>query len=248
MSSVVSSVASSPAAALAPAWIGQIIAASLTALAALVALFFTIRQNRALQRERLAGDVKLAEQKASADVALAERRFEFERHLIDHRRKVELAEQALALIYEAREVIVAARSPGMREGEGQTRKRPPLEPDDLAKRRDTYFVPIERLNREREVFGRLQALKYPFAAYFGADQAVPLHTMLQVQHEIASASAILIQMASSELRFGPRPDNNLTSTAFASGSDPDPIMVKVNQAVANMEEACESVLRKRLSD
>lgn len=229
----------------APALIGQILSASIAALVALTALFFTVQENRKLQRERLEGDRKLAEWKANADVSLAQQRFAFDRDLVDVRRKTELAEQALTLAYEARDAIRAARSPGIRGGEGESREKSGPEADDVAHRRNTYFVPIERLSRESAIFARLQSSKYPLAAYFGHDAAAPLAALISAHYEIISAASILIQMAPSEGLPGVSDNRALIQTAFATADPPDPIATKVDAAIEAIEGVCAPILNRK---
>ena len=66
---------------------------------------------KAMHREKLAFDQKLAERKFEFDKELAERRFKYDRDLHDHKRRIELAEEVLADFYEAREIILKACSP-----------------------------------------------------------------------------------------------------------------------------------------
>lgn len=211
-------------------------AASITALVAIVALFLTIRENRKLQKERQDGDHKLAE-----------RKFAFDRDLVDIRRKTDLAEQALTLAYEARDVITSARSPGLRGGEGKTRKAVGSEEQDVAERRDTYFVPIERLMREAEIFSRLQSAKYPFIAYFGPEAAAPFVSLIAVRYEIISAASILIQTAASEGLPGVPVDRTLSQILFALTEQPDAVATKVNSAIDALEATCKPILGQRIT-
>jgi hypothetical protein len=80
------------------------------------------------------------------------------------RRRAELAERVLALAYEARDAIDAARSPLVFGSE--------LQPDDeedpeIAKVSD--IAPARRLQRESELFAGLRARRYEFMAVFGAE-------------------------------------------------------------------------------
>lgn len=235
-------VANSPAAT---GLIGQaVVSAFVSAIVALIALFFTIQANRKMHSERLEGDWKLAKWRVENDAALAEKRMALDRTLANWKRKTELAEQALALTYEAREVFISARSPGIRSGEGES--RPPVagEEEDVKSRRDTYFIPIERLNRERETFVRIQSLRYVFAAYFGEAAAQPLRTMITAFHEITSAASTLVQMAPAESgQWGVDSSLSLRQTAFATGTGKDPITEKLDVAVSEIEKTCAEVLR-----
>src|SRR6266536_4798007 len=87
------------------------------------------------------------------------------------KRNTELAEQVLASFYEARDVFTWVRAPVRSLGEGASRSAGGPESDDLKQKRDSYFTPIERLRQEKELFAKLHAQRYMFAAYFGEADA-----------------------------------------------------------------------------
>ena len=81
-----------------------VVAAVISSIVTVIGFFITTRAAKAMHREKLAFDQKLAE-----------RKFEFEK---------ELAEEVLADFYKAREIILEARSPGsIRADEGDTRPK-----------------------------------------------------------------------------------------------------------------------------
>jgi hypothetical protein len=120
---------------------------------------------------RFAVDRQLAERKIAADIALAEKKLALDQALVIWRRRYELAEQILTTAYEARDILVWVRAPVQLAGEGETRKAADGENDKLRERRNSYFVPIERLARETKTFSTLQTLRYAAAAHFGQDSA-----------------------------------------------------------------------------
>src|SRR5262245_35787340 len=83
------------------------------------------------------------------------------------RRRMELAEQVLADFYRARDVINHARSPLIFPDEGSGRPREADEDPRARMDRDRAYVPFARLAKEQELFSRIEARRYPFAAYFG---------------------------------------------------------------------------------
>ena len=76
------------------------------------------------------------------------------------KRKAELAEQALASMYEVRDVFQWARTRVIFPGEGETRSPEEDEPEKIKARRNRYSVPIERLHQDKELFARLQSQRY----------------------------------------------------------------------------------------
>src|SRR5271166_785048 len=97
---------------------------------------------------RIEADETLAQRKFDFDKEIAERRFKYDRELHDHKRKTELAEQGLTAFYEVSRVFVWIRSPASFGGEGTSRPPAPGESATQQERRNTYFIPIERLTRE----------------------------------------------------------------------------------------------------
>jgi hypothetical protein len=55
---------------------------------------------------RTTAEIELARGKFDFDTQLSERKFKYDCALHDHRRRIELAEQALTVFYEARDVFV----------------------------------------------------------------------------------------------------------------------------------------------
>jgi predicted nucleic acid-binding protein len=80
----------------------EIFGAIVSAIVSIAVLVVSAWTARALHTEKLDSERKLAERRFEYDKDLAERKFRYERDLYDHGRRVELAEQALAAIHEAK--------------------------------------------------------------------------------------------------------------------------------------------------
>jgi hypothetical protein len=84
--------------------------------------------------------------------------------------------QALTTFDEVRDVFRAVRSSNF-VGERQPSSRPRKEDETKAQQetRDRYYMAIERLINDNDVFARLQSLQYAFPACFGeaARQSFP---------------------------------------------------------------------------
>src|SRR5258706_15614439 len=89
------------------------------------------------------------------------------------RRRMDLAEEVLALFYQARDVIRIIRSPAGWKGEGATRKPGPDESPEQKQALDQAYVVVERYDKHIEIFSRLQTLRYRFMAQVGVDKAKP---------------------------------------------------------------------------
>lgn len=163
------------------------------------------------------------------------------------KRRHELAEQALISFYEVRDIFTWVRSRGIFGGEGQTRTATGSETAEQKDRRNTYFIPIERLNREKAVFARLQTLRYAFAAHFGDDAVKPFANVMEAHQTISASASTLIQLTSdsqdraSEQSLIPLRD----ALGWGPGQRPDDIDKKIAEAVSAIEALCKPVLLDR---
>ncbi|MGB6176488.1 MAG: hypothetical protein WBF43_09165 [Methylocella sp.] len=110
-----------------------------------------------LHTEKLNSERTLAERRFEYDKDLAERKFRYERDLHDHARRVELAEQALASIHEAKGALWFALIPAGFDVEDSIRKSQEEETMIQKKTCDFYFLPIQRLIPYNELFSKLNS-------------------------------------------------------------------------------------------
>lgn len=164
------------------------------------------------------------------------------------KRKAELAEQALAAFYEARDVFIWVRSPGMFGREGESRTAAAEETDQQRRDRNTLFVPLERLTRNAELFARIYTLRYSFAAHFGPAAIEPFQAIHMAQVEISSTVGVLIQLVdASGTTAGYRghdSDAELRSTLWGAPERPDKFDKAIETAVQQIEHFCRPVLEK----
>lgn len=162
------------------------------------------------------------------------------------KRKAELAEQALVAVYEARDVFVLVRSRGIFGGEGDSRAPIDGESKTQQEKRNTYFIPIERLTRHKEVFARLQTLRYTFAAQFGEAARQPFDVLWSVHSTISSAASVLIQKTldddDNDRAFRQDMDALLNKIGWGTGTRPDDMDHKIEKAVQDIEKVCRPVL------
>jgi hypothetical protein len=90
------------------------------------------------------------------------------------KRKVEIAEETLVLVYKIRNAIAYARLPVHGPTEGLSRVRELAEEENFRKLRDSYFVPVERLRAYDEDFAKLERQALLCEVYFGAEMRAPL--------------------------------------------------------------------------
>jgi hypothetical protein len=223
-----------------------VVAAVIAGIISVISLVMNRATTLATHSQRLAFDREQAERRVNAEIALAERKFALDRALDHHKRRADLAERTLIAFYEARDVFTLVRSRGIFGGEGSSRQSSESEGEDQKKRRDTYFVPIERLIKEKKLFARLQSLRYAFAANFGTTTREPFNAIWEAHNRIASSASVLIQLTfdGDDDHRSSRAGNEplLNAIGWGPADRPDEIDQKIEKAVTDIEAVCRPVL------
>jgi hypothetical protein len=204
-----------------------------------------IEFDKSLAERRLAVDTELAERKFSFDTQLTERRFSQEKMQVLHRRRFEFAEGLLADVYQFRDMMRYARAGVSFGGEGKTRAPQDGESDAVKSSRDTYFIPIERLQRQNDFLSKFFARQYTAVAHFGSDATTAFKLLSQSITTLQTASSVLI----TTVGF-PNNDNNLIQelqgdlwAGYAKArKEEDKIETQIDQAVNIIERFCQPVL------
>lgn len=160
------------------------------------------------------------------------------------KRKLELAEDVLALFYEARDAMDAIRSSFASAGEGSTRQAAPDESEEEKQALDAAFVTHERYNRNRELFGRLFSMRYRYMARFGKDPARPFDELRDVVVEVrAAADAVkhywLVQTHGQNIHVDDA--RQFESIIWRSGRN-DPITPRVDKLISDIEAQTRKIL------
>ncbi len=235
-------------------WIGQaVIAAIVSAIVSIAVLVVSTWTARALHSKKLDSERTLAERRFEYDKDLAERKFRYERDLHDRGRRVELAEQALTAILEAKGALGFALIGARFETEDSTRKSQEEESIIQKKTRDLYFLPIQRLIPYNELFSKLNCLRLAFIAHFGEPAGEPFEEIFQVHQEIITAAKILIntvpssegeyqnwahmnELLWSTLGWGPTMQNRVK------------LQLRIDKAVEAIEAICRPVLAQKAGE
>jgi hypothetical protein len=170
------------------------------------------------------------------------------------KRRIELAEEVLALFYQARDAIESIRSPFGFGGEGSSRKPDPNENPNHKEALDQAYVLIERYKRHTELFSRIHALRYRVMAQLGKEAAVPFTTLTQIVNE-------LISTAHRKARVSTRPEwsmrteqaeeqhrrdlEEIDNIYYGVGGDGDPIEPQVLEAVTEIERTCRAIIESK---
>lgn len=158
------------------------------------------------------------------------------------KRMAELAEQVLVSFYEARDVFRWVRTQGFVFNEGES--RPPMQNEDVevSRRRNNYFIPIERLTREKALFAKLQAQRYTFEAFFGFEQSIPFGILAKAHNDILGAAGELIATAAS-VSNTPQKNHALKTIGRGSDASPDDMQHNIDSAISTMESFCRPILK-----
>lgn len=161
------------------------------------------------------------------------------------KRKIELAEEVLALFYEARDVISYIRNPFSFGGEGSTRNAAPNESPEEKQINDNAFVVFERYNKRQDLFNKLYSMRYRYMAQFGENSAKPFDELRKIVNEIFSSSRRLSHYWKQQGRRQWKSDAEFKkhlnemqkheAVFWEKSSDEDPIIPRVDKVISDIE-------------
>lgn len=227
-------------------WIAPaIVAAIVSGAISIIGMFVNRNTTIAVNKEKIDADLNLAEKKFDFDKDLSNRKFELEKAQLVHKRRFELAESLLADTYRFQELMRYVRNGGSFGGEGETRITENNETDNEKRMKNSYFVPIERLQKENDFNGSFFSKQYAAQAQFGTEMAQAFMLFSQVIIEIRTASRMLIEGVgryNEDLEF----TNHLLEQIWAGYSTvrkkEDVIAKKIIDGIAIFEKLCKPVL------
>ena len=171
------------------------------------------------------------------------------------KRKIELAEEVLALFYQAKDIISFIRQRFNYTGEGSARIPEANETPTQKRIRDLGHVIFERYNPHRKLFSRIAAIRYRFMAQFGADKAAPFDELASIMDQIFCAAR---ESADIEERLERLKGNFSIQGSFKeyeamleennqilhAGLKNDPIRPRLDKLVADIKRTCEEQIAK----
>ena len=205
----------------------------------------------------------IAAEKNSADIALAAKRFEFEKGIAEQKvafekeqilfkRKFELAEEVLSDAYQFERVMGYVRSPGSYGTEGETRPvaKDQKESESVKRNRDTYFVPIERIKKESEFFSKMLSKRFTCRAYFGDEMDKAFQDIHMAPQTVAIYANILIRRVSDSSM--PEPEAVLRQRDKAESiiwdmpyeSEPNEVSQQIQEAIEIIERLTKPILQR----
>jgi hypothetical protein len=226
-----------------------VVAASVSGAVTIVGFFVNRSISLKLHQEKIDADRRLAERKVEADTALAERKFNLDQlHALQNRR-FELAEAVLSDAYRFRDTMAYVRNGFAFDGEGLTRQSAATETDSLKNVRNSYFVPVERLQANNEFISTLMARQHAAHSLFGPDARKAFELFGEVMHRVRVASSMLIEMSGQHGN-----DKELSSTlradvwaAYGQHKNGDQLGQKIDEALELIERFCRPALERKIT-
>lgn len=175
---------------------------------------------------------------------------------IEHsgKRRTELAEDTLALFYEAADAIRFLRHPFAFPHETEVGERADGESEESYQARKNASVVFHRYNQHQEIFNQLHAMRYRFMAQIGKEEAQPFDELRKIVNEITGAARILARRwAQSHFRSDQQRKEHEDSVSkqeaiFWEGLEAqDPINPRLTKTVEDMEQICRAVIEERFS-
>lgn len=168
------------------------------------------------------------------------------------RRQADLAEETLALFYEAKDAIIHMRSPMGFTSETEDVEKRDGESDANYEARKSANVVFYRYNQHIELFNKIHAMRYRFMAQFGADRARPFDELRKIVGEITIAARTLGRLwPRSRFRDEEAFEKHLElvqkyeETFWDSYGEEDPINPRLDDIISTIENSCRAIIEAK---
>lgn len=164
------------------------------------------------------------------------------------KRRIDLAEETLALFYEARDVINAARSVLGFDTEYREAEKIQREASGNESGPQEVLIVTYRLYRRNDLFARIRTLRYRFAAAFGNRAATPFYELVRLKSEVIVAERRLAELRRERRSTGEAAArlaqvSQLSDVVELGGVDSDPTTQRLNRIVERIEHVCGPVIQ-----
>lgn len=168
------------------------------------------------------------------------------------KRQIELAEETLALFYEAADAIRHMRHPASFGYETDDVVRGERETDAQYEARKKASVVFHRYGQYQDLFSRLHALRYRFMAQIGKGEAEPFEVIRKITNEITASARYLSTLWSQDYfrtdkqreQHQGRVDRH--EAVFWEGlEEDDPITPKLGKVILDIETTCRGIIGGR---
>jgi len=170
---------------------------------------------------------------------------------LEHRgkRNIELAEETLALFYEARDVISWIRSPMGFENETDSVVQKSNESREEFEARKNASVVFVRYNQNKELFSKIQSLRYRFMAQIGKEKARPFDDLNHIIKKIILSARQLASLWP-ERHFANEEEKGkhyervrkAEDIFWDTSNNDDPINPKVDKIILEIEQICKNII------
>jgi hypothetical protein len=165
------------------------------------------------------------------------------------KRQIELAEETLALFYEARDAIARIRHPASWGNEVDDIERGERESDKDYDARKRASIVFSRYNEHKELFNKIHSMRYRFMAQIGKEESVPFDELRSIVNEIFLSAKMLARLwardhfKTEEANEKHWQDIEKHEAVFWDGmSEDDPINGKLGETINKMEATCKTVI------
>ena len=165
------------------------------------------------------------------------------------KRQIELAEETLALFYEARDAIANIRHPVSWGSEDNDIERGESESDKDYEARKRANIVFSRYKEHQELFNKIHSMRYRFMAQIGKDESVPFDELRGLVNKIFISARMLARLwARDHFRTDDAHEKHWNDiekheAVFWDGmSEDDPINGKLDETIKKMESTCNKVI------
>lgn len=170
------------------------------------------------------------------------------------KKRAELAEETLALFYEAQDAINAARSIlGFPQDSDDAAKMTGDTNRGRSESQDVLLV-TGRLHQRQDLFSRIRALRFRFAAVFGKTQAKPFYDLVNLCIAVTSAEKSLVRLQralerpNAPARFSQKLEE-ADACVYGGDVESDPTTLALAEIVEQVESICQPEIQgNRLTD
>jgi hypothetical protein len=165
------------------------------------------------------------------------------------KRQIELAEDSLALFYEAIDAIKQIRHPASYGHETEDIEKAKRESDKQYEARKSASVVFYRYNQYQELFSKIHASRYRFMAQIGKEESEAFNELRLVTHTIISSARALSRLwarsdfSTDEQWAKHQSQVDKYEAIFWDGlEDEDKINIQLNKIVSDIENVCKAVI------
>lgn len=160
-------------------------------------------------------------------------------------RRVELAEDTLALFYEAADVIRHIRHPASFGYETSHIEQEENETEEAFAARKNASIVFVRFEKRQELFNRIYAARYRFMAQFGKHNAGPFDELHAIKGEIFTAARMLVRLwnrqhfrTQEQLEQHDERVTKFEAVFWEGNEEDDPINPRVRRMIMEIEAVC----------